>query len=185
MAALNVMDGLPVADDQLPLVRAAIGPRNIPTAPVKEAYFLVGRRGGKSTTVADIAVHAAAFADTSVLTAGEVGYVAVVANDRRQAGIILEGCRARLRLSPILKSMVESDLAEEIRLTNQTAIRVFTCSTATVRGFTMLLAIAEESSFWRVEGRDPGAEIVRSLEPGLITTNGKMVYISSTYFKHI
>ncbi len=181
--ALKAAYGLPLADIDLPLYQRCTGRQAAPQGPAGEVYFIVGRRGGKSRITAATACFSAAFADTAVLAPGEIGLVAVIANDREQAGIIISYCREIFRLSPILAGMVEADLAQEIRLKNRVSIKILTCSTAAVRGYTLLAVILEEASFWRVEGRDPGKEILRSLRPGLATTGGPLIAISSPYAK--
>lgn len=173
--------GLPLAVHELSLFQAQTGRETAPRTPAKEIYFIVGRRGGKSRITAATACYQAAFADVNVLAPGEIGLVAVIANDREQAGVIISYCREIFRLSPILAGMVEADLAQEIRLKNRVSIKILTCSTAAVRGYTLLAVILEEAAFWRVEGRDPGQEIVRSLRPGLATTGGPLIAISSPY----
>ena len=89
--------------------------------------------------------------------------MAVVAPDRDAGQLIVSYGREIFRNSPILTNMIEADLAQEIRLKNGVTIRVLTCSTAWVRGYTLSACILEEAAFWRIEGRDPGREIVRSL----------------------
>lgn len=181
LTAADVLYGLPLGEDGLELFQRCTGLEEPPGSPVRDAFFIVGRRGGKSRITAALAVHEAVFADTSLLAPGETGLVAVVAPDRDQGGIILNYCRRNFQRSAILNSMVEADLSQEIRLTNGVAIRVLTCSTASVRGYTLIACILEEASFWRVEGRDPGKEIVRSLKPALATTGGPLIAISTPY----
>ena len=182
---LKAAFGLPMNDKaELELFRQCTGRQGPPVAPAREIDCIVGRRGGKSRIISVIAAYLAAFVDYSqVLAPGEMGIVAILANDREQSRIILGYCREAFRFSPILAGMVTDDLAYEIRLKNRTAIRVMTSGTASVRGYTLVAAICEEAAFWRVEGRDPGHEIVRSLRPGLATTGGPMFKISSPYAK--
>jgi hypothetical protein len=181
--ALKAIYGLPLSDQEFSLFRECTGREEAPQGPADETYLVVGRRGGKSRITAAMAVYQAVFADTSVLSPGEIGLVAVVANDREQAGIILSYCREIFKLSPLLGEMVEGDLAQEIKLNNGVSIKILTCSTASVRGYTLLSVILEEASFYRVEGKDPGREILRSLRPALLTTNGPLFIISSPYSK--
>ncbi|MFZ5447885.1 MAG: hypothetical protein ACOZFS_04520 [Thermodesulfobacteriota bacterium] len=182
---LKAAFGLSMNDQaELDLFRQCTKRQTPPATPAKEVDCIVGRRGGKSRIISVIAVYLAAFVDYSqVLAPGEMGVVAILAVDREQSRIILSYCREAFRFSPILAQMVSDDLAYEIRLKNQTAIRVMTSGTASVRGYTLVAAICEEAAFWRVEGRDPGHEIVRSLRPGLATTGGPMFKISSPYSK--
>lgn len=182
---LKAAFGLPMnGEAEVELFRQCTKRQAPPASPAKEIDCIVGRRGGKSRIISVIAAYLAAFVDYSqVLAPGEMGIVAILANDREQSRIILGYCREAFRFSPILAQMVSDDLAYEIRLKNRTAIRVMTSGTASVRGYTLVAAICEEAAFWRAEGRDPGHEIVRSLRPGLATTGGPMFKISSPYSK--
>jgi hypothetical protein len=182
---LKAAFGLPITEKgELELYRQCTGRQSPPATPAKEVDCIVGRRGGKSRVVSVLSAYIAAFGDYSqVLSPGETGVVAILACDREQARIILEYTREALKFSPILAKMIADDLAGEIRLKNRTAIRVLTSATASVRGYTLVAAICEEAAFWRVEGRDPGHEVVRSLRPGLATTGGPLFKISSPYAK--
>ena len=62
-----------------------------PPEPVREAWFQVGRRGGKSRVASVVAVFLACFRDYSgVLAPGECGVVMVLAADTRQARVIFD-----------------------------------------------------------------------------------------------
>ena len=79
-AAMARLFGLPMTQDQLEIYRSHTGREEAPTAPAKEGWFVVGRRGGKSRIAALVAVYLAAFRDYSkVLSPGERGVLMVIA----------------------------------------------------------------------------------------------------------
>jgi hypothetical protein len=182
---LKAAFGLPITEpSELALYRQCTRRENPPTVPPAEVDCIVGRRGGKSRITSLVAAYLAACGDyANTLAPGETGVVAILACDREQARIILNYTREAFRVSNLLNSILADDLAYEVRLKNRTAIRVMTQATAAVRGYTLVAAICEEAAFWRVEGRDPGYEVVRSLRPGLATTGGPLFKISSPYSK--
>jgi hypothetical protein len=53
---LAALFGLPMSDDQLATYRRFTGRSTPPTAPLHEAWLVIGRRGGKSFMLAVIAV---------------------------------------------------------------------------------------------------------------------------------
>src|SRR6185436_13719931 len=97
-----------------------------PRQPFKEAWVIVGRRGGKSLIASLIAVFLACFRDYSAyLQPGEFGTIAVIAADRKQARTVLRYIRGFLSL-PILSKLVVNSVAESIELSNRTIIEVHT-----------------------------------------------------------
>jgi hypothetical protein len=130
---------------------------------------------------AAIAVYEALFPQVK-LAPGEVGVVALMAVDRDTARVLLEYIRHIIEASPILRRMVSESLSQEIRLKNRRLIQVMTASAASVRGRTYLACVLDELAFFRnSEGLANDAEVVRSLRPGLATTGGKLVGLSSPY----
>jgi hypothetical protein len=154
------------------------------TTPYKDAMFIVGRRGGKGRIAAAIGAYLASIPDYStILAPGEIGLLPIIASDKSQARIVLNYCRDIFMLSPILKQQVEEELSWEIRLKNRIIIRVMTCSTAAVRGWTLIGAILEEVGSWRSDGANPDKEILRAIRPGRLTTKGPIINISTPYRK--
>jgi hypothetical protein len=181
---IKVADAMPLTEAELALYRQHTGRQEPPQSPAKEINLICGRRSGKSRVTAEWGTYAAVFADTSLLGPGETGYVVIIGPTQKQANLILNYARAIFRLSPILAPMVVADVDGEIRLSNGTAITVLTCSSASVRGFTLLCVIFEETSSWRVDGADPGIEIERAVLPGLATTGGRRISIGSPRAMH-
>src|SRR5688572_10137648 len=89
-AFLAAVYGLPLHGEGLELYRRCTGRQRGPTAPAREAWCIVGRRGGKSQVASLLAVYAAAFRDWRPhLAAGERATVAVIAADRQQARVCM------------------------------------------------------------------------------------------------
>jgi hypothetical protein len=174
---------LPMDSEAQEIFRRHTG-RGAPTEPFREGFVIVGRRGGKSIVAALVATYLAAFKNyEDVLAPGEVGVLMVLAADRRQARTMFGYIKAFFSI-PMLRSMVVDELKESIRLNNRVVIEVHTASFKTVRGFTLIGVIADELAFWRTEeSANPAGEVLAALRPGLSTTNGLLLGISSPYSK--
>lgn len=169
-------------DEQKAFVRVA-GSRRPPKQKVAELWCIVGRRAGKSRVAAAIAVYTACFLRHD-LDPGERGYVLCLAATAAQAKTVFDYAEAFIRTSPILRTMIETTTADEIRLTNGVTIAVHVSSYRHVRGKTLLAVIADEISFWRSdESANPDREVLRAVAPSLASTGGMLVAISSPYRK--
>jgi hypothetical protein len=182
-AFLAALFGLPMPDELAASCREHSGRTEAPTTAAREGWVILGRRGGKSRIAALVAVYLACFRYyRHVLAPGEVGTLAVIAADRRQARVVLRYIRAFLEV-PILRQMVKAESKEAIELTNRTVIEVHTASFRAVRGDTLIGVIADEIAFCSVDeaAADPDKEILNGLRPGLATTGGLLLCISSPY----
>src|SRR4051794_3952185 len=82
---LKALFCIPMNGDELKIYQQCTGRNHEPTDLLTEAWLCCGCRGGKSITLALIACYLAIFRDwTPYLTPGEVGYIKVLAVDRRQ-----------------------------------------------------------------------------------------------------
>jgi hypothetical protein len=182
---LRALFGLRIEEKRdLKLLRAAAGLRRAPASPTKESFVIAGRRSGKSFISSIIAVYLACFKDwRPYLSRGERGFVFIIANDRLQARIIKDYVSGIMTGSPVLRSMVTSDLKETIELRNGVVISIKTASYRTLRGFTVLAAILEEVAFWRSEeSANPDREIMAALRPALATIpESLLIGISTPY----
>jgi phage terminase large subunit-like protein len=75
----------------------------------------------------------------------------IIAANRRQARTIFRYIRAMLRGVPILNALVTRETADTIDLSNGVTIEILTASFRTVRGYTLVAALADELAFWRNE----------------------------------
>ena len=114
---LKVLFGLPLDYLELQLFRKCTGRQEPPPNGTREAWFVVGRKGGKSRVLALIAVFLAVYRDWSdYLSPGEVGTIKIIATDRRPARVIHRYTKAFLTLVPALAHLVERDTDDEIIL---------------------------------------------------------------------
>ncbi len=181
---LAALFGLSIAESDAALYGQHTGRTSPPTGPAREGWVVVGRRGGKSRIAALVAVFLSCFRDyRAVLAPGEVGTLAIVAADRKQARTILRYVNGFLDAVPMLAKMVEARTAETITLTNRVVIEVHTASWRTLRGYTLVGAVCDEIAFWRSEdAANPDHEILAGLRPGMATVPGALLLcISSPY----
>jgi hypothetical protein len=155
----------------------------------KEAWLIVGRRGGNSLISALTAVYLACFRDWSqYLQRGEFGTICVIASDRRQGRVILRYIRAFLEI-PLLKRLIRRDTDQKsdqiIELVNNIVIEIHTCSFRALRGYTLLCCIADEIAFWRSDetSANPDKEVITAVRGGLSNPGftGMLLCISSPY----
>jgi len=153
---------------------------------VEEAYAICGRRGGKTSIAALIAAYAAVFQDWSqFLSPGEKGHVFLLAVNMDQAKILKDRIEALLNLTPDLRKKIRKVTIDTIELRNGISIVIKPASFRGLRGYTLVLCILEELSFWRFEeSAMPDVEVVRAVKPGLSTVPGsKLIGISSPFQK--
>jgi hypothetical protein len=178
--------GEPLTDFERPVFTALTGGRVCePLTRAEEFVAVIGRRGGKTEAVATVGAYIAGCCDFSdVLVPGEIGTLMIVACDVEGAGICLDRIEAKLRTSPVLKQLVKSRTAKQLRLTNNIVVQVRASNFRRVRGATLIAAIGDETAFWSIEGSaNPDTEICAALRPSLATTGGMLMLISSPYAK--
>jgi hypothetical protein len=181
---LAALFGLKLEDAALTLYRRHTGRQDPPISRAREAWLVVGRRGGKSIVAALIAVFLSCFDDyTDVLAPGERGVVMIIAADRRQARVVFRYIAGFLSAIPMLSRLIESKTKESIELTNRVTIEVHTGSFRAVRGYTIIAAICDEIAFWTAEdSANPDTEILNGLRPGMATIpDSLLLSISSPY----
>lgn len=182
---LKAIFGLSMDRKELRRYRKFTGRKKPSKIPFKEVFLIIGRRGGKSFISALIAVFLAVFKDWSArLGPGERGYIMCIANDRRQAGVVLNYIKKILQL-PIFKNIVINETKEEIELSNNVIISVVTCSYRALRGYAILAAICDELAFWRSEfSANPAKEVLTALRPSLGNIEDSLLLgISTGYSK--
>lgn len=182
-AFLVALFGLPASPAHAEIIRACTGRQTLPTRPAREAWMVVGRRGGKSRVAAFLAVFAACFR-TYRLAAGERGVVMVLAADRKQARVIFRYVVALLDAVPMLAALVAEKTKESITLSTGIVIEIHTASFKSVRGYTVVAAVLDEVAFWNVDdaSANPDTEILAALRPAMATVpEALLVALSSPY----
>jgi hypothetical protein len=147
-AFLSALYGLPLDGEGLETFRRHTGRSAAPSEPAREAWVVVGRRGGKSRISALVAVYLACFRDYSkALAPGERGTTMVIAADRQQARVVFRYVRGLLECVPMLAAKIERQTSEAIHLSNRVSIEVHTASFRTTRGYTVVGAVLDELAF--------------------------------------
>jgi hypothetical protein len=183
-AFLAALFGLRMSPEETAIFRACTGRQMLPMAPAREGWVIVGRRGGKSLTAAFVSVWLACFRDyRPFLAPGERAVLLVVAADRAQARLVFSYISAFLDEIPLLRPLVARRTSEVIDLTNRVTIEVGTASFRTIRGRTLIGAVADELAFWRSDdSANPDSEIITAIRPGMATIPGALLLaISSPY----
>ena len=104
---------LAVMGEQLPpqeldYFRLFTGRTDAPSKRADEAWFVVGRRGGKTRAMAALACYIAALCQHSHhLARGQRGYVLIVAPDLKQAAELVSYCRGIFE-APLLRQLVDA-----------------------------------------------------------------------------
>jgi hypothetical protein len=185
-AFLAALFGLSMSQDLAAIFRVQTGRQALPEAPAREAWLVVGRRGGKSRIAALVAVWLACFRDyRPILAPGERGTIMLLAADRRQARTVFRYIGGLLDGVPMLAALVERRTRDAIYLTNRVVIEVHTASFRSVRGYTVVAAILDEIAYWRSEdSANPDVEIVHALRPAMSTVPEPLLLgISSPYVR--
>ena len=180
---LAALFGLPLGHDQLVLFKQFTGRITAPTSPLREAWLVVGRRGGKSFILAVVAVFLACFKDwRPFLGPGEVGTIMIIAKDRAQARVIKRFISGLLREIPMLSRVIEEETAESIRLRNRIVIEIHTASYRSTRGYTIVAALLDEVAIWETDesSAEPDVEVINAIKPGMATIPGAMLLCASS-----
>ena len=169
-------------DSALTLYRQCTGRAEAPVSPIQFLWLIVGRRGGKSSFMAIIAVYLAIFRDwRAYLRRGERAVVLLVAMDRVQATIIHRYIAAILE-SPLLSGKVLRSVAGEIELRGGVVIEVVTRDFRSVRGRSVCVAILDELAMWRAEdSANPDELVFNSIRASMATFGKDAIAGSSPY----
>jgi Phage integrase family len=182
---LSALFGLPLKGKDAALYARHTGRTAAPRQPAREAWVIVGRRGGKSRIAALVALYLACFRDyRDKLAPGEVGTLPVIAADRRQARTVMRYITGFLDEVPMLRELVANLAKETIELTNRVTIEVHTASFRAVRGYSLIGVVCDEIAFWQTDDGavNPDSEILNGLRPGMATVPGAVLLaISSPY----
>lgn len=176
---------IPLRDDQFETFQRQTDRKRLPPKIAREAALICGRRGGKSRVLALIAVYLACFIDPSPwLAAGEMGTVAVISADRKQARTIMRYVMGFLEQTHVLAPLIKdanSSHTESVTLTNRVIIEVHTASFRVTRGYTMIAVLADEIAFWPSdESASPDVEILRAVRPAMSSIPHSMLLLASS-----
>ena len=84
--------------------------------------------------------------------------------------MIFGDIRSMLTEIPMLRAMVERELAESFDLKNRITIEVATANFRTVRGYTTVAALCDEVAHWPTDdSSNPDAEVLAAIAPSMLT----------------
>ena len=173
---LAALFGLLPNEAELEIFRECTGRQQPPMQAAREAYLIIGRRGGKSFVLALIGVFLACFRDyRKYLAPGERATVMVIASDRKQARTVLRYVKGLLNV-PMLRQVVLHLGNEYVDLQHRVTIEVHTSSFKSIRGYTVVAALFDELAFWPTDDRssDPDFEVLNAVRPGMATIPGAL-----------
>lgn len=130
----------------------------------------LGRRSGKTTLAALLAVHDCLFRPhlATYLRPGEKRYSVAVATSRKQAGIFLDAARVIVEGSPVLARLVAEIREDEIEFANRTVIRALPATARGVRGLPCSSILFDEAAHMLdLDGNASAEPMWRSLAPSL------------------
>ena len=179
---LRSIFGLPLDAGELDLFKRLTGR----TAPAPQGYLsialVVGRRGGKSLLLALLAAYLAAFYDWSpFLTDSEKGTIIIVAADKKQGRAIFRYLSGMLKI-PLLAGRITRETANSIEMSNGIVVEIMAANFRTVRGYTIVAALADELAFWASDetGANPDVEIINAIRPAMATIPSAMLLMASS-----
>jgi hypothetical protein len=158
-----------------------------PRGPSRAAWLGCGRRGGKSFTMALVAVYQALFRDwRPFLSPGEMAVIQIVAMDREQSRIITDYIKGILRAAPLLAQFVTGATASSIDFAGSVSIQIATRSFRSIRGRSVACALLDETAFWHSDdSANPDTEVLNAIVPAMATFGDAALLIcgSSPYAK--
>jgi len=172
----------------LELIRICTGrdPEKLSPDGYSTALLLIGRRGGKSKVAGLIAAFESALSGKEeVLSPGERALCSVISPTKLQSQIVKSYIRSAMS-SPMLEQEIVQEDATGFELSNGVRIQILTGCFKSVRGFTQICTIVEEAAFFCISEESRvknAAELINSIRPGLLTTGGKCIVISTKYRK--
>ena len=174
--------GEPLTAPELAAFRKLTNRQNSPAERVEELVIVKGRRSGGTTFAAVIVAYLSALVDYSgVLGVGEQATALLVAPTAKQAEIAFGRVGGIFDASPLLSGMVVNRTADSLELNNGVTVEVGVASYRSVRGLSLVCAVADEAAFLMSEGKNTDAELANALRPALITTRGLLVLSSTPY----
>lgn len=181
-AFLKAMFNLRMTKAELDLFRQCTDMKQPSDEKIREAWVIVGRRGGKSSIAALLAVWLACFKDwTPYVRPGERPYIFVIST-KLQAQTVKDYVLGMLESKPYLSKKIEIDRQFEIDLKNHVRISCQPCSYRALRGKTVVCAILEEVCYWRweEEAAVQDKEVVRALRPSMKNIKESLLIAIST-----
>ncbi len=146
----------------------------------------LGRRSGKTTMAALVALHDCLFRPhlAAYVRPGEKRYSVSVATSQKQASIFLDQARTIVEASPLLAKLVAEVRDDEIEFVNRTVIRALPATARGVRGLPVSSLLFDEAAHALDGDGNAAAEPMwRSLSPSLaqFREHGRAIVASTPF----
>ncbi len=176
----------PLTPPELAIFKKLTGRSKPPTQPPRRLAFRAARRAGKDAILSIITSYIAGCVDWRPILKrpGELGTFLLLANNKEQTKISYQGIAGVFQESPALSKLVTSVTSDTITLgERRIQVVVRAAESASLRGLTLIgVALSEFAFFeWREHLQETDVEIIRAVEPGLLTTGGPLIMSSSPY----
>jgi hypothetical protein len=170
---------LPMTAEELELYQRHTKRDAPPTAPVDEAWMIIGRGAGKTRNAALHGVFRAITFDAKTVADGESVSIPLLASDRDQAGAALKYVRAFNELPVVAPYVHRGDLTSKAEYRTGVDISITTASFKAPRGRTAPTACCDEIAFWFDEGANPDHEVLTAVRGTLGRSAGSVLLILS------
>ncbi len=147
----------------------------------KEVAVITGRQSGKTIIASRVIGYEAAF---PLMRPGVGEYYALMVSQDQRSSLrtLMSYAKAPFETSPVLKGSVLNATADALSLNTGVTIAAYPCRPAAIRGLRSVINIADELAFFlSTEGNPVDLEMLRAMRPGLATTGGKLIILSSPY----
>lgn len=187
VATIKAAYGSELTPAELELFRSLSGGLEPPEGGTDELLAVVGRRGGKSETIARLAVFEAIHGGHEIaLAPGQVAIIPIISPLREQGQQILNYATGIARLPQVAPLVDGEPTRDSIRFKSGIEIKIMTADAVNVSGPTVCLAVRDEySKFPGPDSATPDFEIDNSLRPALAPVVGaprrRLIGITSAY----
>jgi hypothetical protein len=187
-AAVKALYGSELSPDELALFIELSGGQQPPAGGTDEFLGVIGRRGGKSETIARLSAYEAMHGGhAAALAPGQIGLIPIISPLREQSGEILRYVKGLCQL-PSVKPFVASETADSATFITGVRIQVLTADAVNVSGATVVTAVRDEwAKFPGDDSTMPDREIDNSLRPALAPVRGaprrRLIGITSAYIQ--
>lgn len=149
----------------------------------RTAVLRVGRRGGKSSTLARVAVNELLNGEHKI-PPGDTGYAVFISVSRDEAAQRIRTVKAILDALKVRYTAKGDVVQLEGR---PLAFKVFTATIAGVSGPTAVFVAGDELAKWKDKdsGANPAREVVASVKPTVATQPNARVFLSSSAFSQL
>lgn len=173
-ATVKALYGSPLTEAEAELLDRLSGGAGAPDGGSTDFLGVIGRRGGKSSTIARIAVFEALYGSHGIaLEPGQVGTFAVVCPKREQAKETIGYVSGLCGLPQVRPFLAGDPTAESVVFKTSVRISVMTCDAVTARGFTYVGLIADELAHWPDDdAAQSDKHILDAILPGLAPIEG-------------